>query len=102
MSEFTAHLFQTNASNAASGGGSTALTSSGDSYEAKVAWKINGVGDVKAQLKGKGVTQGGVTVIALSSPELQLTLVKNPYESRVSYAGCAAYGGVIYNLILVA
>ena len=101
MSDFTAHLYQTNASNASSGGGAITLTSSGGSYQGSVDWQINGVGKVAAKLSGSGVTNGkNLTLIDLNSTDgqLRLTLIQNPYESRVSYGGCAAYGGYIYNL----
>ena len=105
MSDFTAHLYQTNASNASSGGGAITLTSSGGSWQGSVDWQINGVGKVAAKLSGSGVTNGkNLTLIDLKSTDgqLQITLIQNPYESRISYGGCVAYGGYIYNLTVVA
>ena len=105
MSDFTAHLYQTNASNADSGGGPTTLSASGGGYEASVDWQINGVGKVATKLTGQSVSNGGgLTLIDLKSADgqLKITLVKNPYESRESYGGCAAYQGYIYNLTVVA
>lgn len=105
MADFTSHLYQTNSSNAASGGGATTLTSSGGNYTGSVDWQINGVGHVTGALSGATVSNSGnLTLISLKSNDgqLKITLVQNPYEGRVSYGGCAAYQGFIYNLTLVA
>lgn len=106
MSDFQAHIYQTNASNADSGGGALSLTSSGSDYKAQANWDVAGVGKISETLTGKAVSnQGGLTVIDLSSASgnLKLTMIQNPYESRVSYGGCAAVnGGFIYNMTVVA
>jgi hypothetical protein len=106
MSDLNAFLFQTNHSDASSGGGATTLTSSGGSYQGSVDWQITGLGKVAAKLNGSSVTNGkNLTLIDLRSADgqLQLTLVQNPYESRVSYGGCASVKGTyIYNLTVVA
>ena len=106
MSDFNAFLYQTNHSDASSGGGAITLTSSGGSYQGSVDWQITGVGKVAAKLSGSSVTNGkNLTLIDLKSTDgqVQLTLIQNPYEGRVSYGGCAAYkGSLIYNLTVVA
>lgn len=106
MANFTAHLFQTNSSNASSGGGATTLTSSGSNYTGNVNWQISGAGSFTGNISGSAVSNSGsLTVISLQSSDgqLKITLVQNPYEGRVSYGGCASYkGNLIYNLTLVA
>ena len=105
MADFISHLFQTNSSNAASGGGATTLTSSGGNYTGSVDWQITGVGRITGTLSGATVSNtGNLTLISLKSTDgqLKITLLQNPYESRVSYGGCASYQGFIYNLTLVA
>jgi hypothetical protein len=105
MADFTSHLYQTNASNADSGGGATTLTSSGGSYKGSVDWQISGVGRVAGNISGATVSNSdNLTLISLGSDDgqLKITLLQNPYQGGVAYGGCAAYQGFIYNLTLVA
>jgi hypothetical protein len=102
-SNFKVNLFQTNASNAASGGGSLSLTGSGTSYTGKATFDVDGVGKITENVTGSSASSGGQTFVNLRSPSLQLTLLQNPFESRLSYGGCASVnGGYIYNVTAVA
>lgn len=102
-SNLKVNLFQTNASNAASGGGSLSLTGSNGTYTGKATFDVSGVGKIAEDVSGSSASSGGRTLINLSSPSLQLTLVQNPFESRLSYGGCASVSGsYIYNMTVTA
>ena len=102
MSNLKAQLYTTDASNSQVGSGSFTLTQSGSSYSAKVDLTVSGQ-PVTGEVEGQAVdNQGGLAIISLSGGNLKFTLVQNPYESKVSYGGCAANGGLIYNMTLVA
>lgn len=104
MSNFTVHLYQTSPGNAEAGGGSLSLSESGGSYTAEAKLTINKK-PVNANLTGKAVgNDGNLTIVDLRSGDgsLKMTLIRNPYESRLSYGGCAAYGSLIYNVTAVA